>query len=187
MDIARQQGNTGGDGAGILFYRPRHQAFFDQGQAAVDPVHTEYRDPDLTVSRIVTLLLQGPDTAFRHIVVVADDQLDHLAVGFRIQLQICTHIFFRGLCRPGAVQIQLIAVTVIRIKIDQFLALFLRQDLIGVLYRGGRTQDRVLVLGLALEHGVGNDIIVIQVHFIIVVRHITADHLPLQMSRFRRI
>ena len=187
MDIARQQGNTGGDGAGILFYRPRHQAFFDQGQAAVDPVHTEYRDPDLAVSRIIALFLQGSDTAFRHIVVVADDQLDHIAVGFRIQLQIGTHILFRGLCRPGAIQIQLIAVTVIGIKVDQFLTFFLRQDLIGVLYRGGRAQDRVLILGLALEHGVSDHVIVIQVHFIIVVRHIAADHLSLQMSRFRRI
>src|SRR5699024_10706878 len=105
----------------------------DQGLGGIGGVNAEHGDGGGAFAVVVAGSLQGSDAALSHVVVVADDQLDHVAVGLAVLAQVGLHVLLSSLRAPGAVHIQLVLVGVGGVEILQSGLAGLGQNRVAVL------------------------------------------------------
>ena len=172
----------------VLNHSPCHFAFRDQLFCRVRRVDAENRYGHASVRpQIIADRLQGFDGAFRHIVIVADDQLDHIPVFLVIPGKVGHHIFMGRGRGPFAGQVQLELVNTVLIEIPQRRIPRFLQDRVSVFHRVFGPVDGFRVGGLSFEQGIGYTSVPVQVDLGIMLFQITADHISLDMAAFRRI
>ena len=167
----------------VLLHSAGHGAFGDQGLGVLGGVHAEHGD-NVTAVLVVALALQGGHNALSHAVVVADDQLDHVAVGLVVGDEVGLHVVGSGSSGPLAALVHLVLVGVVGVEVLQFGLSGSGQDGIGVLHAVLGPVDGLHVGLVALHHGVADLAVLVQVDLIVVSQDVVADHLALHVAGF---
>ena len=172
----------------ILYDSSCHPAGGDQLPGIIRGVHAEDRDGHGAFHTcVVSVFVQSGNDSFRHVVVVANDQLDHVIPGDAVFLQIGQHVALCRVVGPGTRQVQLEMVIVGGIEIFQMGIACLLQHRVGILYGIAGPVDGFRIQGFSLEKGIADDPVPVQVCFTVMVTDIFADHLSLHMAGLGRV
>ena len=131
---------------------------------------------------VVASVLQSHHSAIRHVVVVADNQLDHVAVAFVVHGQDGLHLLRGENVGPAAV-----GVNEVFVGVGGVVELNLRlargnQRLVGVFHSQRGTSDSFLVSFVALERDVGNLAVAVEVDVVVMLNQILTNQLALHTA-----
>ena len=116
------------------------------------------------------------------IVVVADDELDHVVVALVVLREVRVHVIESCSSGPLAVQVDLIAGGIVGIEVDKLGLAGGSQDSIGILNAVLGTGNCLSVGLVALEHDVRDLAVAVEIQLVIVGNQVVADHLALHVA-----
>ena len=127
--------------------------------------------------------LQCVDGTACHRVAVGYHQFDHVAVVLVIAGQVGQHVVLRRLAGPRSGQVELERVDARGIEVGKGWVPMCQKNGVGIFDGVLGAIDGLDVCRLALEEGVGDAAVTIEVDLVVVAHEVFADHLSLEVAR----